>query len=760
MRTLLFTFGFIFLLLGCSSSGAVGGLLAQTRPDSSRDVVRAERASDGFILAQGADWAGPDVAVLASTNAYIQWDLGEPTPIRAGLVEADGNDSYIIAGSLDGETFTPIWEAPPVRGPGLQVRQVDGLDASARWIRISASGGDGKYGVAEVALYSSRPAEFPPAYPSSASPADPTHIAMLAFGALAILWVLFAPAGSNLRIYTAVLPLAALIRVGLAWSELPGIIEPEETLMRAVLASIAVAVVWRASFGAACRRPSDAWTNGSLALLAALSFAGYYHYGHGQFADQKANKTNYVHYWDMRVYFPIAKYFDELRFDGIYLASVAAYVDETGVSPQSIAKVDLRDLHDNTMRKVSEVEPEIAAVRARFSPARWAEFRRDMRYFMDGMGSDGYLRSMRDHGGNATPLWLLVAHLLFRWAPASDTTLLLAALIDPIALLGLWWIVARTFGRRVALVSLIVWGTTDFQRFGTNLVGSTMRFDWMVAIGLAVCALHVGRVRLGGLLLAYGALIRAFPVLALAGLALPAANAVLAPIVKERRLPDLRTVLRDQGPARRAILAGVAGALVLVAMSSLPFGFKGSWGLWEKKIVVHAEKPNVNSVGLRNVVSFEAEHVSDRVVHPEALEPWEDWQKYQLVALARRRPIQLGAALAFLGLAVAACRLRRLDQAALVGLSLVPVFFYAANYYMHFVFLLPMMAAMDKRRLALVSMLLLGLNVGLYVTLAAPMVDVIYYRQSVLLLSVVAAILVVLASRDEARPSLAATPDC
>ena len=52
-------------------------------------------------------------------------------------------------------------------------------------------------------------------------------------------------------------------------------------------------------------------------------------------------------------------------------------------------------------------------------------------------------------------------------------------------------------------------------------------FDWMVAIGLAVCALHVGRVRLGGLLLAYGALIRAFPVLALVGLADRMAHSVL-----------------------------------------------------------------------------------------------------------------------------------------------------------------------------------------------------------------------------------------
>jgi hypothetical protein len=738
-----------FLTVACSSSGAVDGLLAHRSPEASEGVERADRASDGSLVERASDWQGPGVAVLASRDAYIQWDLGEPTQIRAALVEADGNDPYVIAGSLDGKLFTPIWEAPVVDGPGMQMRQVDGLDATARWIRISAKEGDGRYGVGEVALFSERPADFPPRYPTVVHPEDPTHVAMFAFGILAVVWALFAPASSRARALLAIVPLAALLSVGIQWSRLPRIIEPEETLMRAVLAAVAAAVVWRSIFGALSRRPSERWTNGTLALLATLSFAGYYHYGHGQFGDMGKGKATYVHYWDMRVYFPVAKYFEELRFDGLYLASTAAYLDETGASARSIANTELRDLHDNRMRRVSEVLPEIQAVRTRFSPARWAEFRHDMRYFIDGMG-DGYLESMRDHGGNATPLWLLVAHVLFRSAPASDTTLLLAGLIDPLALLGLWWVVARTFGLRVALVSIILWGTSDFQRFGTNLVGSTMRFDWMVAIGLGVCALHVGRLRLGGVLLTYAALIRAFPVLALAGLALPAANVALMSIVKERRFPDVRAILRGQLPARRAIVAGLASAVVLVAVSSLPFGFLGSWGLWEKKISVHVEKPNANSVGLRNVLAFEPEHVAERVVRQDLPEPWEDWQRYQLAAFARRRPLQVVGVLAFLTLAVAACRRRKLDQAALVGLALVPVLFYAANYYMHFIFLLPLVAALQKRRFAAISLLLLGLNVAQYLTQSAPGWDVIYFEQSVLLLMMVAAMLVVLALGDGA----------
>ena len=103
MRALLLCL--FFLTVACSSSGAVDGLLAHRSPEASEGVERADRASDGSLVERASDWQGPGVAVLASRDAYIQWDLGEPTQIRAALVEADGNDPYVIAGSLDGKLF-------------------------------------------------------------------------------------------------------------------------------------------------------------------------------------------------------------------------------------------------------------------------------------------------------------------------------------------------------------------------------------------------------------------------------------------------------------------------------------------------------------------------------------------------------------------------------------------------------------------------------------------------------------------------------
>src|SRR5690606_18219712 len=120
-----------------------------------------------------------------------------------------------------------------------------------------------------------------------------------------------------------------------------------------------------------------------------------------------------------------------------------------------IQRAELRDLRDHRMRKVSELEPEIEAVRGRFSDARWALFKKDMAYFWETMGSRGYLGSMSDHGGNATPVWLSVAHLMYANAMASNQVLLMGAALDPLLLLLFAVVAWRSFGGITACVCLV-----------------------------------------------------------------------------------------------------------------------------------------------------------------------------------------------------------------------------------------------------------------------------------------------------------------
>ena len=151
-----------------------------------------------------------------------------------------------------------------------------------------------------------------------------------------------------------------------------------------------------------------------------MAVGSYFHFGALQFFDHAKGRKTLVHPWDMRHYFPLAKYFSELRFDGLYAAQAAAFVDLTpGTTIEGLHGAKFRDLRDSEMRPAREMADHIREVKARFSPERWEEFKKDSRYFLETMGSRDYMGGMSDHGGNATPVWILGAWAMFARAPAT-----------------------------------------------------------------------------------------------------------------------------------------------------------------------------------------------------------------------------------------------------------------------------------------------------------------------------------------------------
>jgi len=458
-----------------------------------------------------------------------------------------------------------------------------------------------------------------------------------------------------------------------------------------------------------------------------------------QFFDQAKGRRTLVHTWDMRHYYPVAKYFRELRFDGLYVASLAAYIDNTpGFDPSQLSKVHLRDLRDAEMRSGTEVAGELPKIRARFTPERWEEFKRDMKYFSDTMGGADYLGSMQDHGGNATPVWILPAHFLFKYFPASELVISLAGLIDPALVLFLFFVLWRTFGLRVMLYVAILWGASDFYNFGSNLMGSTLRQDWLVALGLGACALKKERYALGGVLLAYGGLIRAFPAMATFYLLVPMAWFAFDTWWSRRKLPTVGDWRENQRPALRAFVGAAACVVALVALTSMVFGFKDSWIAWKQKIEIHATGPSTNNVGLRNVVAFNpALSAKGLMEHPRS-GAWGDWSSAQKMTFAARRPLFYAILLIATALGLLACRGRKLEEVALIGLLLIPFYFYPSNYYCHFVFLLPLAVVGPRvdqdRTFAVVYLSLAAMAVGQCFTLAEGWTDLRYTYQSFLLL--------------------------
>lgn len=144
--------------------------------------------SDGVASTDGDVWDNPRAA-LFEKNGVVEWDLGQQATIAGMRLQADNNDRYELTGSLDGEKWYPIWVAGPVDLPGVQTRTSSPLRAIARYLRLTASGGDSKYSVTELEVFDTfdamenaplqRVAPPPPPPPPPAPPFDTGWVVVL-----------------------------------------------------------------------------------------------------------------------------------------------------------------------------------------------------------------------------------------------------------------------------------------------------------------------------------------------------------------------------------------------------------------------------------------------------------------------------------------------------------------------------------------------------------------------------------------------------
>ncbi len=182
-------------LLLCASCrpGAGGGNLLTGRPPAvSTRAARPERVTDGIRAPTGSDWDSA-LATVIEAGGGLEWDLGAPTRIQAAWLEADANDQYALLGSLDGQDWETLWEAPMVAGAsGQQVRATGALSAVARRLRLEPRGGDGAYSVAEFSVFGPG-AQLPPRFregavrSEAAAQARERHVALAVAALLALL---------------------------------------------------------------------------------------------------------------------------------------------------------------------------------------------------------------------------------------------------------------------------------------------------------------------------------------------------------------------------------------------------------------------------------------------------------------------------------------------------------------------------------------------------------------------------------------------
>ncbi len=154
------TFGLLLALtLAVDDGGSATrpSLLKGARVQRADGAPTAAKLNDGIASTDGDVWDSPRAAILAA-NGAIEWDLGQVEPIAALRIQADNNDLYLISGSLDGSTWFPIWSAANVELPGVQTRTSPALQAQARYLRLTASGGDSMYSITELEVFDSQEA--------------------------------------------------------------------------------------------------------------------------------------------------------------------------------------------------------------------------------------------------------------------------------------------------------------------------------------------------------------------------------------------------------------------------------------------------------------------------------------------------------------------------------------------------------------------------------------------------------------------------
>ena len=184
---------------------------------------------------------------------------------------------------------------------------------------------------------------------------------------------------------------------------------------------------------------------GILGLLALGAFGTYYHFGMPQFFDQAKGRRTLVHTWDMRHYFPWPSTFPELRFDGLYLASLAAYIDNTPASRRRACRACTCATCATPRCAAGRVAEPVPGSGALFARALGrVQARHEVL-----LAHHGRRRLPRQHAGprrqrhaGVDPAGLLHLHV----RAGQRAVISLAGLIDPMLVLFLFFVVWRTFG--------------------------------------------------------------------------------------------------------------------------------------------------------------------------------------------------------------------------------------------------------------------------------------------------------------------------
>jgi hypothetical protein len=483
-----------------SAAGAcpVGNLLRAEGVRSSRGVADPAALSDGVLSSEGDPPGVAAATAMTGLRPYVEWDLGTETSIVAAAVQADDNDTYRIAGSLDGKTYTPIFVVETAKGSGLRERAVNGLHATARFVRFEAVTGDSTYAASEVRVYCLDPVPWPPSRIVRDQEAE--------------------DAGNVL-----------------GW---------QMQSVKLVLGLLAFPLLFSLASRLGERRRRLLY--GAFMLLAALAWTQF-----GRF-----NGGDMLHSWDSFHYFMGTKYFPEAGYTHLYRCGAVAE-RESGhgaeVDNSLVRDVETNELHPGDWTRADEGD-----CHARFTPERWTRFKADLGAFRDLFGSVHVISdAFSDHGFNATPIDVAWLRLWTHDARASRTRLTWLAQLDSLALIGTVAALTWGFGPLAGVVAALVLSLGGMWSY--HWVGGCLgRHTWLFCAALGVACLERERTFPAAVWLTLSGLLRLFPFVFVGAVGLH----LLVGAVRERRLNDVARRFFAGVAVTFALGAGIAGIAV------------------------------------------------------------------------------------------------------------------------------------------------------------------------------------------------------
>jgi hypothetical protein len=406
----------------------------------------------------------------------------------------------------------------------------------------------------------------------------------------------------------------------------------------------------------------------------------------------QAPQPHLSEYWH---YYLGTKYFAELGYQGLYAAGVLA--DREDAPDRFVPDAPVRDLSTYRLVPRAELAARAPEVKARFSPARWQQFKDDAALIRDATRAEfwrerGY---SVDHGYNATPLvTALLGGLAAQPWLETATFVALARWLDLYLLLLVAVVVAALEGAAAGLTLLFFLFANPL--FDHAFVGGAyLRSPWLVCLALALLALRMGGRASAGVLLALSGWMRIFP------LVVPALL-----LLRDAVPHDRRRRLRDSARLHGAFAA--SSLLILLATSAVPTpDGRNPWLAFADNMRLHAGTLGGNQIGLQVPFRYAPENDGPGdVVDPE-------WRSEGARLLRERRALYGLCAAALLALAFWSLRGVEGARVLLPGLLVLHAALPLAHYYWAVLGLVPLAVGWDRRIVSGLTLLCVGLSLTL-----------------------------------------------